>query len=84
MCSSDLGAAGVQHGGNQGGLAGVRVPDHNQIADVLAFVNLQSASFKGGARTRLAGDFESEAFYFGLLVVGQEGPGLQRDKISTN
>ena len=35
------GAARVQHGGNQGGLARVRVPNHDEIADVLAFVNLQ-------------------------------------------
>src|SRR6478735_2588573 len=49
-------AAGIQHGGNQGGLARVRVPDHDQIADVVAFVNLQSASFNKRGPARLAGD----------------------------
>jgi hypothetical protein len=33
----------------------VRVPDHNKIADVLAFVDFQNASFKANPR-RIAGD----------------------------
>jgi hypothetical protein len=59
----------------------VRVPNDYEIANVLAFVNLQSASFNKRGPARLAGESESST---GLLAVGQEGPGLQRDKISTN
>ena len=38
------GAAGVQHGRDQGGFAGVGMANHDEISDIFAFVNLQSAS----------------------------------------
>src|SRR5262249_23160172 len=76
------GAAGVQHGRSQGSLARVRVPDHNQIADVLAFVNFKNASFKANPR-RSADDSIPKCSNW-LLAFGQEGRGLQWDEISTS
>src|SRR5436305_1980160 len=39
------GACGVQHGRSQGRLSRVGMAHDNKIADILAFVNLQDASF---------------------------------------
>jgi hypothetical protein len=61
----------------------VRVPDDNKIAYVLAFVNLQKCLLQQAGPGQISRRFRIGSVLLGLLAVGQEGPGLQRDKIST-
>src|ERR1044071_1975956 len=77
-------AAGIKHGGNQGSLARVRIPDHDKIADVLAFVNFQNCLLQqAGARTRLAGERMSSTWTASCWSRGSGGPAGQ-DKYLLN
>ena len=76
-------AASEEHGRNQRGFAGVRVPDHNKIADVFAFVNLQSASSEMTNPSHIVKLIESRKVTW-LLAIGQLGCGLRRKVLRTD
>jgi hypothetical protein len=56
--------------------------DHDEIADVFAFVNLQSASSMASHRN--AGELIQKVFWLFGLTFDQKGRGLQVDMLRTD